>query len=293
VNRALGPVAKKLNVSLQEAARGIIRIANHNMINALKLVSVNRGYDPRDFTLVAFGGGGAMHADALAAELGIRKVVIPKAADVFSAWGMLMSDLRRDFFVTRLLGFKKENAAKINDLLKEVSSAALEQFKREGIKQNQVRFLRYGKFRYENQEHSVEVLLPGGTINAKALDKIAEDFHQAYEREYTYHLRAPIEFVGTHIVALASIGKLKPAKLPVTGRKLTKAKKDERKVDFALGGIHLSSIYNGDLLEPGMKFKGPAIIETKGTTVVIHPNNQVKIDDYGNLHISIGQSGGK
>jgi N-methylhydantoinase A len=84
VNRALGLVAKQLNVSPQEAARGIIRIANHNMINALKLVSVNRGYDPRDFTLVAFGGGGAMHADALAAELGIRKVVIPKAADVFS-----------------------------------------------------------------------------------------------------------------------------------------------------------------------------------------------------------------
>jgi N-methylhydantoinase A len=290
VNRSLEQVAKKLNVSPQEAARGIIRIANHNMINALKLVSLNRGYDPRDFTLVAFGGGGAMHADALAAELGIRKVVIPKAADVFSAWGMLMSDLRRDFFVTRLLGFKKENVTKVNELLKEVNGTALEQFKREGIKQNQVRFLRYGKFRYENQEHSVEILLPDGTLNAKSIDKIAEDFHQAYEREYTYRLNAPIEFVGTHVVALASIGKLKPVKLPVTGRKLAKAKKGERKVDFAIEGIHMSSIYDGDLLEPGMKFKGPAIIEAKGTTVVLHPNNQVSIDDYGNVHISIANS---
>lgn len=288
VNRALEPVARKLNVSLQEASRGIIRIANHNMINALKLVSLNRGYDPRDFTLVAFGGGGGMHADALASELGIHKVVIPKAADVFSAWGMLMSDLRRDFFVTRLLGFKKENATKINELLKEVSGTALEQFTREGIRKNQVRFLRYGKFRYENQEHSVEILLPDGMINAKSIDKIAEDFHQAYEREYTYRLNAPIEFVGTHIVALASIGKLKPVKLPVTGRKLAKAKKGERKVDFALGGIHLSNIYDGDLLEPNMKFKGPAIIETKGTTVVIHPGNGVSIDDYGNVHVRIG-----
>jgi N-methylhydantoinase A len=201
--------------------------------------------------------------------------------------------LRRDFFVTRLVGLKKENATKINELLKEVSGTALEQFKREGIKQNQVRFLRYGKFRYENQEHSVEILLPGGTIQAKAISKIAEDFHQAYEREYTYRLNAPVEFVGTHIVALASIGKLKPVKLPVTGRKLAKAKKGERKVDFALGGIHLSNIYDGDLLEPNMKFKGPAIIETKGTTVVIHPDNQVTIDDYGNAHISIQQSGRK
>ena len=81
-----------------------MRIANNNMINALKLISVNRGYDPRDFTLVAFGGGGGMHAVALATELGMQKVVIPRAADVFSAWGMLMTDLRRDYFVTRLIG---------------------------------------------------------------------------------------------------------------------------------------------------------------------------------------------
>ena len=100
---ALDAIAERLGVDRAEAARGVVRIANNNMVNALKLISVNRGYDPRDFTLVAFGGGGGMHAVALAAELGIRKVVIPRAADVFSAWGMLMSDLRRDYFLTRLL----------------------------------------------------------------------------------------------------------------------------------------------------------------------------------------------
>ena len=96
-------VAGRLGVDRIEAARGIVRIANSNMINALKLVSLNRGYDPRDFTLVAFGGGGGMHGVALASELGIRKVVIPRGASVFSAWGMMMSDLRRDYFVTRLI----------------------------------------------------------------------------------------------------------------------------------------------------------------------------------------------
>jgi N-methylhydantoinase A len=293
VNSALDKVAKQLKVSRQEAARGIIRMANHNMINALKLVSLNRGYDPRDFTLVAFGGGGGMHADALAAELGIRKVVIPRAADVFSAWGMLMSDLRRDFFVTRLLSLKKENVSKINDLLKEVSATALGQFQKENISKKQIRFLRYGKFRYENQEHAVEILLPEGTIQTKSIDTIAETFHQAYEREYTYRLTAPIEFVGTHIVALASIGKLNPVKLAVTGRKLSTAKKAERKVDFALEGIHMSNIYDGDLLEPKMKLKGPAIIEMSGSTVVIHPNNQATIDDYGNIHITIQPAKGR
>ena len=95
---ALQALGDKLGVN--EAAQGIVRIANSNMVNALKLVSLNRGYDTRDFTLLAFGGGGAMHAVALGQELMVKKVVVPAAASVFSAWGMMMSDLRRDYFVT-------------------------------------------------------------------------------------------------------------------------------------------------------------------------------------------------
>src|SRR6185437_1672346 len=102
VEAAIRSVGEKLGVGADEAARGVIRIANNNMVNALKLVSLNRGHDPRDFTLVAFGGGGAMHGVALAAELGVKKVIVPAGASVFSAWGMMMSDLRRDYFVTRL-----------------------------------------------------------------------------------------------------------------------------------------------------------------------------------------------
>jgi N-methylhydantoinase A len=185
VERALGEIAQQLVVDTTEAAEGVVRIANNNMINALKLVSLNRGYDPRDFTLVAFGGGGGMHAVALAAELGIRKVIIPRAADVFSAWGMLMSDLRRDYFVTRLLSLHPDSGDRIGALLGEVRDFALEQFAREGISPEQVRFLRYGKLRYENQEHSVEVLLPHHEVDTAAVEEIAESFHRSYEREYT------------------------------------------------------------------------------------------------------------
>ena len=174
-------------------------------------------------------------------------------------------------------------------MIQETCDSALEQFKKENISKKQIKFLRYGKFRYENQEHAVEILLPEGKISSKHIESIAESFHQAYEREYTYRLNAPIEFVGIHVVALASIGKLKPIKLPVTGRKLAKAKKGERAVDFALEGIHQASIYDGDLLEPKMKLKGPAIIETSGTTIVIHPGNTAQVDDYGNIHIHIVQ----
>jgi N-methylhydantoinase A len=291
VDRALGEVASRLGVEAAEAARGVVRIANNNMINALKLISLNRGYDPRDFTLVAFGGGGGMHAVALATELGIRRVVVPYAADVFSAWGMLMSDLRRDYFVTRLLRVTGDHARGIDALLAEVTGAALEQFAREEIPAGQVRFLRYGNLRYENQEHGVEVLLPDGDIDAEAVDEIAERFHLAYEREYTYRLDAPVEFVGTHVVAIAEIGKLVPKPLPTTGRTLVDALKGRRSVDYAIEGVHEADIYDGGLLEPGMTLEGPAIIETSGSTVVVHPANEAAVDSYGNLIISINLNG--
>ena len=287
VDRSLAPIAEQLGLDLAEAARGIVRIANNNMVNALKLVSLNRGYDPRDFTLVAFGGGGGMHAVALAAELGIRKVVIPRAAEVFSAWGMLMSDLRRDYFVTRLLSLSSDKATAIAALLAEVVDGSLAQFSQEGIDPERVNFLRYGRLRYENQEHSVEVPLPEGPIDPMAIAEIVNRFQEAYEREYTYRLDAPVEFVGVHVVATAEVGKLEPASLPITGRRLEEARRPNRNVDYATDGTHEAAIYTGELLEPGMTFQGPAVVETKGTTVVVHPGNEVVVDDYGNLHITL------
>src|SRR5262249_41642174 len=121
VGRALEELAKRLGADRETVARGIVRIANDNMISALKLVSVNRGYDPRDFALVAFGGAGGIHAVALAAELGIERIVIPRAADVFSAWGVLMSDLRRDLFLTRLVAVNRANAGDIDAVLEHVA----------------------------------------------------------------------------------------------------------------------------------------------------------------------------
>jgi N-methylhydantoinase A len=287
VEQSLTPIAEQLGLDVADAARGIVRIANNNMVNALKLVSLNRGYDPRDFTLVAFGGGGGMHAVALAAELGIRKVVIPRAAEVFSAWGMLMSDLRRDYFVTRLLSLSSDQASAISALLAEVVDGSLAQFSEEGIDSERVTFLHYGRLRYENQEHSVEVQLPAGPIDATTIEEIVSRFQEAYEREYTYRLDAPVEFVGVHVVATAEVGKLEPARLPITGRRLEEAGRPGRQVDYATDGIHEAAIYTGELLEPGMTFKGPAVVETKGTTVLLHPGNELVVDDYGNLHIAL------
>jgi len=289
VDAALGRLGSRLGTRQSEAARGVVRIANNNMINALKLVSTNRGYDPRDFTLVAFGGAGGLHAVELARELAIRKVVIPRAADVFSALGMLMSDLRRDFFVTRLVPLEAGNAPDLDSLLREIAVAALDQFAAEGVAPDRVRFIRYGTLRYENQEHGVEVPLPESAVDAKALVGIAETFHAAYEREYTYRLQAPIELVSVHVVAIAQVGKLAPVELSGNGRAAGDARKARREVDFASDGIHVADVYAGDLLDPGVRFTGPAVVETKGSTAVVHPGGSAEVDAYGNLVISVRQ----
>jgi N-methylhydantoinase A len=286
--RAIEAVGARLGVNATEAARGIIRIANNNMVNALKLVSLNRGFDPRDFTLVAFGGGGGMHAVALAQELGVRNVVIPANASVFSAWGMMMSDLRRDYFVTSLADLKAGSVGGIEALFAETEDGARRQFAAEGADPAKVKFLRIAKFRYQNQEHTTEVLLDPGPVTADRIAAIEASFHETYEREYTYRLDAPVEMVGIHLVASAEVGKLTMANRAPTGTPASAARKGARAVDYALEGVHEAAIYDGTKLEPGMTFKGPAVVEDPGTTIVIHPGNAVSVDGFGNIRITVG-----
>ena len=285
--RAISALGRKLGVGTDEAAEGIIRIANNNMVNALKLVSLNRGFDTRDFTLLAFGGGGGMHAAALGQELQVRKVVVPAAASVFSAWGMMMSDLRRDCFVTRLVDLAEGAGGKIDGVVAEAEATVLAAFADEGIGAERITFLRYGKFRYQNQEHTTEVPLPGGPVTDADLGRIAEDFHRFYEREYTYRLDAPVEMVGIHIVAKAGVDRLEMHPEPLGDADAASALKGRRTVDYAFEGRHEAAVYDGEALRPGMAFDGPAIVEESGSTAVIHPGNAVEVDAYRNLHITL------
>jgi N-methylhydantoinase A len=285
LGRAFEDLSGKLDISPIEVARGIVRIANSNMVNALKLVSVNRGFDPRDFTLVAFGGGGPMHGVALGQELGVKKVVIPRGAPVFSAWGMMMSDLRRDYFATKLMD--ADDAHSLDTLLRHTMELARDEFAGEGIARDAVKLVPQVRCRYQNQEFGVEIPIAAGPVTDETIKSMIADFHLAYEREYTYSLDAAVEVTGIHLIASSEVGKLDIVPLPTTGATISDAIKGKRQVDYATEGEHEATIYDGEKLEPGMSFAGPAIIEDPGTTVVIHPGNRVTIDDYGNTHIEI------
>ena len=288
VSVGLDALGQRLHLPADEVARGIVRLANDSMVNALKLVSLSRGHDPRELTLMAFGGGGAMHAVALAQELGVKKVIVPRNASVFSAWGMTLSDLRRDLFINRFVETSQSHNLEQTQLfLAELMCSAREQFVAEAVPPQQVELQVHCKLRYQNQEHSVEVLLnPGERLDADWA-AIEQRFQSLYEQHYTYRLQAPLEIIGFHVVAVAQIGKLTPQALPISGRRVSEACKGTRRVDYAQDGIHQASLYDYDLLEPLMTFFGPAIVEDAGTTVVVHPGNRVHVDRLGNLHIMI------
>jgi N-methylhydantoinase A len=231
-----------------------------------------------------------MHGCALAKELSIKKVVIPRQSSVFSAWGMLLSDLRRDYLQTQIVDLSSPGAAtQLDESLRQLEAKALQEYSAEDIDPGRVFFLRYARCRYQNQEHSVEIVLPEGEITEAQLQAIRERFHTDYEREYTYRLDAPVELVVYHLVALAEVDKLKPEKLPTTGRKLEDAVKEEREVDFVEAGIQRATIYDGDRLEPGMEFLGPAIIEESGATTVVPPGLPCSVDAYGDYQIRTAQ----
>ncbi|HSH53069.1 MAG TPA: hydantoinase/oxoprolinase family protein [Bacteroidales bacterium] len=286
VEKAMKNLATPLGLTNQEIAKGIIRIANNNMVNALKLVSINRGYDPRDFAMVAFGGGGALHGAFLAKELNIPRVIIPANAAVFSAWGMLMSDLRRDFIITDPLYLNKISIPKINQRMAEMENDATSDFRSDGFSSDQIRLERMADMRYEGQEHTIRVPLPDN-INISQLSEIEERFHKNYEKKYTYCLDKPIQLVSYHLIAFAQSGQ---PKLPKIQKKKENEKiniKEYRDVDFGEIGVHNASIYDRKALKANTKFSGPAIIEESSTTTVILPGQSAEIDKYGNIHIHV------
>ncbi|WP_319531216.1 hypothetical protein [uncultured Cohaesibacter sp.] len=175
-----------------------------------------------------------MHGVALGQELGVKKVVIPRGAPVFSAWGMMMSDLRRDYFVTRLMDATDNKG--LDELLVQVMELARDEFGREGVARDKVIMKPQVRCRYQNQEFGVEVQIPAGTVTSDIITQMIADFHEAYEREYTYRLDADVEIIGIHLIASSEVGKLEIVPLPTTGKKIEDAVKGTREVDYATGG---------------------------------------------------------
>jgi N-methylhydantoinase A len=285
--RAMRGVAEHFGLIEDEAALGVIRLANANMDNLLRLVSVRRGYDPRDFTLVAFGGGGSMHASALARGLRIGRVVVPVAPGHFSALGMLMTDLRTDVVRTAIVRTDRIRPEELDDTMRELEATALERLRAEGIDPARTAVERQADMRYLGQEHTVQVPLPAGPL-AGALPEIEARFHGLHERRYTFQLPgSAIEFVNFHVVALGMVDKPALPRLERDGD-VVRALKGRRPVHYDDLGLHESPIYERGCLGAGAAVEGPAVIEEPAASTVLFPGDRAEVDEHGNLVISVG-----
>ena len=226
-----------------------------------------------------------MHAAALAMELNIPEIVIPINPAVFSAWGMLLSDLRRDYVRTRVTRLDSAPHADVNALFAELETVAAREFAVDGVGDDRLVLQRFADMRYLGQEHTVRVPFPSGRVDADTFGIAVERFHETHEREYTYRLPSLVELVNYHVVAFGLVSKPELAKLSATGRRPADAMRGKRTVDFDTHGVHTAAIYERNRLEPGMEIDGPAIVEEPATTIVVFPGQQGTVDDYGNLRI--------
>ncbi|MEM3449007.1 MAG: hydantoinase/oxoprolinase family protein [Nitrososphaerota archaeon] len=282
-------IAKPLNLSIDDAAYGVHRIVNENMADALRVVSVGKGYDPREFVLVAAGGAGPIHASRLAKEVGIPKVIVPRTASVFCALGMLESDLKHDYVMTFWKALKEVDPIELDAAFAQMERKGMETLKEEGIKEDEIVLERYMDMRYIGQHHEVTVRIPSKSFDAQSYEEILQAFHSTHERLFTYsEPENPVEIINLRLTAMGRIPKTllaheEPAEYPVE-----KAVKGERNVYFPeFRGRILTKIYDSALLRPGHSIMGPAIVEAVTTTVVVCPSDKVFVDEFGNLILEV------
>ena len=282
-------VAGPKKLSVTDAASSMLVIATANMAEAVRFVSVERGMDPRDFALVAFGGAGPLHAAFVARELGVNGVLVPYSPGVLCAMGVLAKDMQMDFSQTRLL---REGAANLGGELQalyaDLEQRALSAFERNGDDPSKLRTERVTDARYVGQNHELTIAVPPGAISATALDVVKQRFNEAHHEMYGY--AAPdkkIELVTMRLRAWIPIEKLDLGRVELPARGTPLAAVSVRRVFFAeTAGFVDCPVYERHDLRPGDRLSGPAVIEQMDATTVVPPGFLAMVDDALNLFLT-------
>ena len=281
--RALSSIGSRLGLSDEAFAEGVLAIVNANMADAMRTITVKQGIDPRDYSLVAFGGAGPMHAVWLAEELEIGEVIVPWSPGTFSAWGMLQTDIRHDVvrsFYRPLAAL--DGGAPVSEAYAELLDEGTELLAGEGVDEGERSFARSSDMRYVGQEYTVTVPI-GAEIELAEIDAA---FHDQHRIRYGHSTPgAPVEFVNLRLAAFGRIGgAAAPFTPPDAGESAVVAR---RPVVFA-GDEHETDVVRRDLLGPGDRHDGPVVIEEDGSTTVVPPGYSVETDGHGNLLITGG-----
>jgi N-methylhydantoinase A len=279
-------VARPLRLTLEQSAEGIIRVVNATMVRGIRRVSVERGHDPREFTLYAFGGGGPVHAAMLAVELNIPRVLIPAGAGVGSAMGCIVADFRHDYTQTHMARMSQLPADKLQNLFRQLEQKATAQMEKEGLRPDSTVLLRSLDMRYAGQGYGLEVSVPPGQITSETALSVESSFRALYRKTYGYEPDDPTEVVTVRVVAVGNLPALElPAQRQSAETDGSHAMKSLRPVYFD-GEFQETAIYDGHKLQPGNRVQGPAIIEVRESTTVLLPGQRAVKGGQGELVIS-------
>ncbi len=272
-------IAEPLNLTVEAAAEGVYWLVNTNMASAVRFVSIERGKDPREFALVVAGGAGPIHAGAIAHELEIPLVIIPRESSVFCAAGMLMSNVKHDYVRTFTRVMSDDTINEANALLSEMATQAQETLLSEGIREQDIVIRASVDMRYIGQFHEVEVGTDGSLLSAEAL---AQEFHKEHDALFGHSVPgAPVEMINVRIRSEGITSKPTFEMRPDMGSDSKHALKTHRQAYFS-GGKYATPVYDGLLLHHGNSVAAPAIIEQPTTTIVVPPGYQMICDQYEN-----------
>ncbi len=283
---AVSKVASEIGLSIEEAAQGMLDIVNENMAGALRLVSVQRGYDPRNFALVAFGGAGPMHANAVARVMGSFPVIVPPSPGLLCATGDLVADFRQEFARTFIRTTDSAETADVQTILTELQADATRWLELQGIPQAQQVLTYNADMRYYRQGYEIPISFTLEELNSKGLDLLVERFSQLHDQYYGFRMEGSrAEIVNLRAIA---VGKMTEPELPEsenTSNDISQAVLDSHQVYFA-GKWQPTTIYDRSKLQPGNEVQGPAIVTEFDSTTVILPGYSGHIDRYFNILIN-------
>ncbi len=283
-------VARPLGMSLTEAAQGILAVLVSNCVIAMRTITVERGYDPREFTLIPFGGMGPTIATRIAAELGIGRILVPRDPGTFSAWGMLVTDVHQDRSLTRLTRLDATTPPEIDALFRPMEQEVAADLASENIPAGRITTLRTAGMRYRGQSYEVAVDVPDMT-SATGLAILAQRFHDAHQRRYGHMADGEaVEIVNFKVTGVGMIPKPALAELP-PGPSVLPPPVERRQAWLNRATAVEIPVWRRRQLGPGMHIEGPAVIEEQTSTTVLYPGQNATVDRYGNIAITIPLAG--
>jgi N-methylhydantoinase A len=282
--KALKTLAQQLGVQIIEVAEAIYNVVNENMINAINLAAIRRGYNPQHFLLIVGGGTGATHAVGLANKLKISHILVPKQSPVYCAFGLLLSDLKHNYVRSYITPLNQADFSELNGIFEEMECRGKQTLEREGILPQDVLFHRSADMRYIGQYKEIAIDLPAENLSSTDVHRIEKSFSERHNQLFTFcDQNRGLELLTLKVEAIGKVPRVSLHENLTNEVDSSRALKGTRDVYFTeVKGFLDTKIYDGDLLKPGNVIEGPAIVEEIALTLVIPPITRFKVDGYGN-----------